>query len=85
MSLIHFISNVKQYLESISYINKLIHNVHYICTFGLLEDKSVNAIPIQHEQYGGTVHLFIGMGHSPSKSTFMTVIHTHYPNTSIKD
>jgi hypothetical protein len=47
--------------------------------------KDVNTIPIQHEQYGGTIHLFIGSKHSPSKSTFMTLIPTYYPNTSIKD
>jgi hypothetical protein len=28
------------------------------------------AIANQREQYDGTVHLFIGIGHSPSKSTF---------------
>jgi hypothetical protein len=47
--------------------------------------KRVRTIPIQREQYDGTVHLFIGKEHNPSKSTFMTLIPTHYPNTSIKD
>jgi hypothetical protein len=28
-------------------------------------------ITIQCEQYGGTVHLFIGTGRSPTKITFM--------------
>jgi hypothetical protein len=28
-------------------------------------------MPSQREQYGGTVHLFIGTGHSPYKITFM--------------
>jgi hypothetical protein len=28
-------------------------------------------MPNQREQYGGTVHLFIGTGHSPYKITFM--------------
>jgi hypothetical protein len=51
----------------------------------LLEGKSMNAVPIQREQYSGIVHLFIGTGRRPSKSTFMTLIHTHYPNTSIRD
>jgi hypothetical protein len=36
----------------------------------------------QHEQYGATVHLFIGMGRSPSKSTFMSPIFTYDHNTS---
>jgi hypothetical protein len=34
-------------------------------------------ITIQREQYGGTVHLFIGMGHSPDKITYMSLI-TNY-------
>jgi hypothetical protein len=38
----------------------MIHNAHYIDTFGLFEGKGMNAIPIQHEQYMGIVHLFIG-------------------------
>jgi hypothetical protein len=85
MLFIHFISHVKTVLQSTSYINKVIPNVHYICTFGLLEGKSVNKFPIQRPQYGGTVHLFIGKEHSPRKSTFMTLICTYYPNRSIKD
>jgi hypothetical protein len=63
------------------YLDKEIHNVYYICTFGLLEGKSVNAIPIQHEQYKGIVHLFICMGRSPGKNTCMTLTYTHNPNT----
>jgi hypothetical protein len=37
---------------------------------------------IQREQYSATVHLFIGMGHSPCKSTFMplTSIYNHNMN-----
>jgi hypothetical protein len=31
------------------------------------------AITIQREQYGATVHLFIGMGRNPSKITFKTL------------
>jgi hypothetical protein len=51
-------------------------------TFGLLEGIDARAITIQHEQYGGTVHLFIGMGRSPSKNTFMTL--TYSCNRDIK-
>ena len=45
---------------------------NYKCTFGLKEGKRVQAwrqskMPGQREQYGGTVHLFIGTGHSPYK------------------
>jgi hypothetical protein len=39
-------------------------------------------IIIQLEQYGVTVHLFIGKGCSSSKSTFMSSIFTHDRNTS---
>jgi hypothetical protein len=35
----------------------------------------------QREQYGGTVHLFIGTGHSPDKITFMPLITNHDYNT----
>jgi hypothetical protein len=37
--------------------------LYYIDTFGLSEDENVNdarAITMQREQYGVTVHLFIG-------------------------
>jgi hypothetical protein len=82
----HFISHVKPIIQCILYINKMIQSVYYICTFGLLEGKSANIVSqIQREQYEDTVHLFIGKRHSPSKSTFMTLISIHYSNTNIKD
>jgi hypothetical protein len=34
--------------------------LHYIDTFGLFEGADARVIIIQREQYGGTVHLFIG-------------------------
>jgi hypothetical protein len=49
----------------------------YIDTFGLFEGVDVRAITIQREQYGGTVHLFIGTGCSPGKNTFMTLTFVH--------
>jgi hypothetical protein len=36
---------------------------------------------IQREQYGVTVYLFIGTGHSPSKSTFVSLTFIYYHNT----
>jgi hypothetical protein len=36
----------------------------------------------QREQYGGTVHLFIGMGHNPDKITFMPLITNHDYDTN---
>jgi hypothetical protein len=60
-------------------INKILY---YIDTFGLFEDVDARAITIQREQYGATVHLFIGMGRNPSKSTFVssTFIHNYNIN-----
>jgi hypothetical protein len=48
---------------------------NYKCTFGLKEGESTSVtqkqMPSQREQYGGTVHLFIGTGHNPYKITSM--------------
>jgi hypothetical protein len=52
MSFTDFISNVQTILRYTLYINKLIHNANYIDTFGFLEGKGMNTIPIQREQYG---------------------------------
>jgi hypothetical protein len=49
--------------------------LNYKCTFGLKEGKSTSVtqkqMPSPREQYGGTVHLFIGTWHSPCKITPM--------------
>jgi hypothetical protein len=48
---------------------------NYKCTFDLKEGKSTSVtqkqMPSQREQYGSTVHLFIGTGRSPCKITLM--------------
>jgi hypothetical protein len=48
---------------------------NYKCTFGSKEGKSTSVMHKQmqgpREQYGSTVHLFIGTGHNPCKITFM--------------
>jgi hypothetical protein len=48
---------------------------NYKCTFGLKEGKSTSVtqkqMPSQSEQYGITVHLFIGTRRSPCKITPM--------------
>jgi hypothetical protein len=48
---------------------------NYKCTFDLKEGKSTSVtqkqMPSQCEQYGSTVHLFIGTGRSPCKITSM--------------
>jgi hypothetical protein len=49
----------------------------YKCTFGLQEGKSIRMtqkqMPSPREQYGSIVHLFIGVGRSPCKITFMPI------------
>jgi hypothetical protein len=42
----------------------------------------VRVITSQCEQYGGTVHLFIGTGHSPDKITFVSLITNHNHDTN---
>jgi hypothetical protein len=48
---------------------------NYKCTFGLKEGKSTSVtqkqMPSQREQYGSTVHLFIGTGRNPCEITPM--------------
>jgi hypothetical protein len=62
----HFYLTIVEKMEMIS---------NYKCTFGLKEGKSTSVtqkqIPSQREQYGSTVHLFIGTGCSPCKITPM--------------
>jgi hypothetical protein len=43
-------------------------------------DAQVNTS--QHEQYGGTVHLFIGTGRSPVKITFMSLMTSYNHDTN---
>jgi hypothetical protein len=54
--------------------------VDYICIFGLREgEKSKRDAQVstsQREQYGGTVHIFIGTGRSLCKITFMPFMFT---------
>ena len=54
---------------------------NYKCTFGLEGNESTSVtqkqVPSQREQYGGTVHLFIGTGHNPDEITSMSLI-TNY-------
>jgi hypothetical protein len=49
--------------------------INYKCTFGLREGKITSVtqkqMTSQREQYGSTVHLFIGTGRSPYKITPM--------------
>jgi hypothetical protein len=66
----------------------IFHDIHinidrtYITLIPLACLKVLNerAITIQCEQYGGTVHLFIGKGRSSGKHTFMTLTFVHKCN-----
>jgi hypothetical protein len=53
---------------SLYYPKKTKAILNYKCTFDLIEDKKhkhdAKASTSQREQYGGTVHLFIGTGRS---------------------
>jgi hypothetical protein len=55
----------------------------YKCTFGLKEGKSTSVtqkqMTSQREQYGSTVHLFIGTGRSPCKITPMPLTFANGP------
>jgi hypothetical protein len=57
------------------YYGKIEMISNYKCTFGSKEGKSTSVtqkqMPSQREQYGSTVHLFIGTGRSPCKITLM--------------
>jgi hypothetical protein len=44
-------------------------------------ESDARVIIIQREQYGGTVHLFIGTGHSPDKITSVSLITNYNYNT----
>jgi hypothetical protein len=62
-------------LISISLLWKNRNDIKLQCTFGLREDKSTGVTEkqmlSQREQYGSTVHLFIGTGRSPCEITPM--------------
>jgi hypothetical protein len=60
---------------------KYYQSLHYIDTFSLFEGEDTRASTIQREQYGGTVHLFIGTRRGPSKNAFMTSTYIYNPNT----
>jgi hypothetical protein len=57
------------------YCEKTVITLNYKCTFSFEVYESTGVtqkqMPDQREQYRGTVHLFIGTGHSPYKITFM--------------
>jgi hypothetical protein len=67
-------------INSLYYPGKTETILNYKCTFDLIEDKKykcdARASTSQREQYGGTVHLFIGTRRSLCKITFMPFIFT---------
>jgi hypothetical protein len=53
---------------------------NYICTLSLIECEGTSKMR-KREQYGGTVHLFIGAGHSLCQFTFMSSTNDYNHNT----
>jgi hypothetical protein len=53
---------------------------NYICILILIEGKGQSKIR-KREQYGGTVHLFIGTWHSLCEFTFMSSTNDYNHNT----
>jgi hypothetical protein len=53
---------------------------NYICTLSLTEGKGKSEMR-KREQYGGTVHLFIGIGRSLCEFTFMSSTNDYNHNT----
>ena len=45
-------------------------------------ESDARVITIQREQYGGTIHLFIGTGRSPDKITIVSLITNYNHNTN---
>jgi hypothetical protein len=62
-------------------MHKYLRNLYYNDAFGLLEGVDARDITNQREQYGATVHLFIGTGRSSGKGTFLSPIFTYDRNT----
>ena len=62
-------------LISILLLWKNRNNIKLQCSFGSKEGKGTSVMqkqmPSQREQYGSTIHLFIGTGRNPCKITFM--------------
>jgi hypothetical protein len=75
----------------ISLINSYLHSMNHIWILTVLilhwylrlarRRECERVITIQLEQYGGTVHLFIGTGHSPGKITYISLTPIHFYNT----
>jgi hypothetical protein len=66
----------------------LIKNYEHYITFvpsACSKERCENGFQLKCEQYWGIVHLFIGMGRSPSKSTIMNLKHIHCLNIVTKD
>jgi hypothetical protein len=69
------IKQFKHYYQLIFICVTISTITNYKCTFGLKESKGTSVmqkrLPSQREQYGSTVHIFIGTGRSPCKITTM--------------
>jgi hypothetical protein len=50
ITITHFISLVRTMLQSVLYINKVIQNTYYICTFDLLEEENAYTTFLMHRE-----------------------------------
>jgi hypothetical protein len=70
---------------SLYYSKKTETILNYKCTFSLIEGKKyrrdTKGSTSQREQYGGTVHLFIGTGRTLCEFTFMSSTNYYNHNT----
>jgi hypothetical protein len=83
--ILHMENNINNHMALSSYFSLYNHGktckiLNFKSTFGLIEGKKykcdAQASTSQREQYGGTVHLFIGTGRSLSRITFMPFMST---------
>ena len=79
---INYISLIHLYLHSINHMWILTVLILHCYLWLARRSRRERVITSQREQYGATVYLFIGTGHSPSKSTFkpQTFIYNHNVN-----
>jgi hypothetical protein len=71
---------MNNYIKSSNYkrlqVNDIKLHLYLRLDIRLESESDVQAVTSQREQYGGTIHLFIGTGHSLGKITFMSLTFT---------
>jgi hypothetical protein len=83
-------NNMNNHMTSLRYFLLYHHEQiwtisNYICTFGLAEGENPGDVRMntnQREQYGGTVHLFVGTWRSLCEFTFVSFTTSYNHNTN---